>query len=530
MNPLRRHAARLCLGLIALLYVAAAWALTYGARSIQGDNFSRIANAFYVLYSRDPHLAAVGFVWNPLPSLLDLPLLVVLRPFGLALLAGPLQSALWSVANVALMARILRQIGVAGWPRPALVAVYALNPFVALYAANGMTEAAFMTAIFLLTSALFSWHATESPGALLMAGLACALAMGIRYEVFALVLIGAMAIALIWWERHWGDWPRLEGQLLAFLAPFLYVLLVWGLANWMFMGSPTFFLDGPSSNAAQTEQFRHPGSELWPLYRHLGPAISFALARCLLFMPGLIPLLVLAAGTLALRRRPTAAVVLFAPAAVLLFHVYYLYAGQSFGWLRYYCYSVPLGLWAAALVVAHGPPPSGARSRRRALAHRWITIPLVMATVALSVPTTLVGLVGPAWGRAEHGVLDDLVERATAAGAATRWSDEQAMAAYIDGLRLPRGSVALDTQDGFAIPMYSHAPAQFIVSSDHDYVGIVAALPLFHGYVLVPRSSLVVSPILSLYPGLRSNTARWARLQRRTGRWLLYRIAPSTDG
>src|SRR5690349_4617983 len=39
------------------------------------DSLSRTANAFYVLFSRDPHLAAVGFVWNPLPSLIQLPLL-----------------------------------------------------------------------------------------------------------------------------------------------------------------------------------------------------------------------------------------------------------------------------------------------------------------------------------------------------------------------------------------------------------------------------------------------------------------------
>ena len=40
------------------------------------DAMSRVANAYYVLFSRDPHLAAIGFVWNPLPSLATLPLLV----------------------------------------------------------------------------------------------------------------------------------------------------------------------------------------------------------------------------------------------------------------------------------------------------------------------------------------------------------------------------------------------------------------------------------------------------------------------
>ena len=36
------------------------------------DAFSRMANGFYILYSRDPHLAAVGFVWEPLQSIADM--------------------------------------------------------------------------------------------------------------------------------------------------------------------------------------------------------------------------------------------------------------------------------------------------------------------------------------------------------------------------------------------------------------------------------------------------------------------------
>ena len=39
------------------------------------DAMSRVVNAYYVLFSRDPHLPAIGFVWNPLPSLVLLPIL-----------------------------------------------------------------------------------------------------------------------------------------------------------------------------------------------------------------------------------------------------------------------------------------------------------------------------------------------------------------------------------------------------------------------------------------------------------------------
>src|SRR5688572_23128027 len=38
------------------------------------DAPNRVANAGFALHSRDPHLSAIGFVWNPLPSLVELPL------------------------------------------------------------------------------------------------------------------------------------------------------------------------------------------------------------------------------------------------------------------------------------------------------------------------------------------------------------------------------------------------------------------------------------------------------------------------
>jgi len=41
------------------------------------DSMSRVANGYYVVFSRDPHLAAIGFVWNPLPSLAAIPLLLL---------------------------------------------------------------------------------------------------------------------------------------------------------------------------------------------------------------------------------------------------------------------------------------------------------------------------------------------------------------------------------------------------------------------------------------------------------------------
>ena len=54
------------------IYLTIAVLLDLKYRTFDGDAFSRMANGFYILYSRDPHLAAVGFVWEPLQSIADM--------------------------------------------------------------------------------------------------------------------------------------------------------------------------------------------------------------------------------------------------------------------------------------------------------------------------------------------------------------------------------------------------------------------------------------------------------------------------
>ena len=59
-----------------------------------GDALARTALASYVIQGRQPHLAAIGFVWNPIPSVLEIPFVLLLHLFGLQQLAGPAVSAL----------------------------------------------------------------------------------------------------------------------------------------------------------------------------------------------------------------------------------------------------------------------------------------------------------------------------------------------------------------------------------------------------------------------------------------------------
>jgi len=57
------------------VYFAAAWYLTMVANVIYGDAWSRVELAAAASLQPHPHLAAIGFVWNPLPVFALLPLI-----------------------------------------------------------------------------------------------------------------------------------------------------------------------------------------------------------------------------------------------------------------------------------------------------------------------------------------------------------------------------------------------------------------------------------------------------------------------
>src|SRR4051812_6055128 len=74
--PLLRRDRLLFIGYASLYLAVGAW-LVLVRHLIVGDAAARVGQAWYVIASRDPHLAAVGFVWNPLPSILEIPLVAL---------------------------------------------------------------------------------------------------------------------------------------------------------------------------------------------------------------------------------------------------------------------------------------------------------------------------------------------------------------------------------------------------------------------------------------------------------------------
>src|SRR3954451_9653851 len=67
------HRGRLLFATVLACYLVVGAVLVFGFDSIMEDALSRVAAASSVWWSSDPKLAAIGYVWTPLPALLMIP-------------------------------------------------------------------------------------------------------------------------------------------------------------------------------------------------------------------------------------------------------------------------------------------------------------------------------------------------------------------------------------------------------------------------------------------------------------------------
>jgi hypothetical protein len=521
----RWHDAGLAMSLgLGSVYVAVgAWvSLVQGV--FIGDALSRTSMAMNVVLSRDPHLGAIGFVWNPLPALLQVPLVAVLTPFGLAYLAGPIMSAAFSAGTLWLLDRLLLLFELGPRRRLLLLGVYALNPLIVWYAVNGMSEAAF---IFFLVGATYHylrWTRGAGYPALISFALLSSGAFLVRYEAVALALAAIPALVLAFWAAGRLEPDRLEAVLLTFFTPVAYCVGVWVFFNWLFMGDPLYFQHGEYSNQAQTQSFRTDGSYLAGIVGSPGGALRYALERWGLLFPLGPVVVVLAVIRVVVRRDLTLLSLVLIALCVPLFHLFLLYSGSSFGWLRFFMYGLPFGIVLTGAVL-------------RATGQERFVWACAGALLLLSLPTSLFAMRQPELGREEWQITQHLLDPATApAPPGSTFRAERQIAAAVDAA--PDGTtVLMDSYDAFPVSVFSRHPSRLAVPSDRDFKTVLGAPWRSVSHVLVPRPECEPkSPcppqsdaVVTSYPSLWGSGEPWLELAGDFGGdygWRLYRVVP----
>lgn len=466
--PRRRRPTPLAItiALIFIGYVVAALWLRYGIGYTMVDAMSRAANARYMLFGRDAHLGALSFYWMPLPTVFQVPFLLVLEPFGASELASPLSTAACMTGAAWCLGRICRTIGLGRLWEVLLPLAFAINPVAVFYAANGMSEACLF-----LFLALSLWAFTRVAvqasmrNLVFLSGAVTGLALS-RYEALpAALAIAAGAVLVDLRRRRWRK-EALSTAALSFL-PMIWALMLWFIAQWVIVGSPFYFL----RVGAQTSSRSEKSDAILPAVGNVNAAYEYGLRWTMAHGPLLVlaPLLVLLAFHRAgwVRALTFAAAAGSFPAAT----IYLLVKGGTLGDPRYFTsalvFSAVLACWLGAL-----PGPRVARPVWRLLLVLALALSGIPATIALSdsretFATEEFRFFSRVSGRPAPGNGAGCPDAAYEFNCDTQW---RAVTDALDReLDRTGGRVLVDTRFTWHVPVYTRHPGSFIVNSDRDY-------------------------------------------------------------
>lgn len=524
-----------------LLYLAAGAWLSAGHGFLMGDALSRVSATQATLFSRDPHLSAIGFVFTPLTSLAQLPMVALAQWFpGVTTwgLSGVLMSALFMAGAVVMVFGIGTDRGAPLWLSGGVALVFALNPMVVFYGANGMSEAPFLFCLCWAMRRLLRWLRTDDANDLTAGGIALGLAYLTRYDALAPAAAAGALVFAVTYRRSRGESHRWHCAVMDFILvvlPVAAAFVVWAATSWLITGQAFQQFSSQYGNSSILQQSSSSATETTA-------ALQYSTAATLILGP-LLPLLVPIVGALAVRRRdPQVVVPLLLCGAVLAFQAFSYASGSTFAFLRFYVAAIPL---AAVLVLQVAPvrgfPPSRRPGRHAQTAapepdpmsgrHR---APAALGAPAIGMALTLALLAGAipltAWGMSSHAISvqeyslgavlfpdpDNASERrADERRIAATFATERRLANYLDALDLPRGAVLMDTVYGFAVVVASHRPDQFVVPSDRDFVKVLNR-PAERGvkYILaVPNTGRGTSDAVNRrYPTLYENGSGIATL------------------
>jgi hypothetical protein len=523
-----------------------------------GDGVSRVEIANRILFSRDPHLAAIGFLWGPVPELALLPL-VALKPLWPALvtqaLAGSIMSAVFMAGASAAFLGLCQDLRLPRGLTWALTAAFALDPVILVYASNGMSEAALLFFLLLVTRSLHRWLRTQSPGALVATGLYLALAYLTRYEACAAAVAVAVVVMVASFQRSRGPLSHRRGQALldGFVVglPFALAFLGWALICWVVTGVPFADISGVYGNGAQNVALGittpHSVSQVLVNVEQALPSV--------LGMEPFLPIVAIAVLVLAVRRRDWCSLGAVAPLGAVFGFMAYAYVTRDVSpQLRYLIVDIPFALVMAGVALAPAPrrtaseAPDSAQSQverapaqavpqaraRSALSGRLRLLSGVVAaamTVALGL-RTVVSVQDPTSDVAP--VFHALVSGTALPATTDPFAVDRKVSAYLDALRLPEGAVLMDDFLGFPIEIYSADPQQFVISSDTDFQQCLAD-PAANGveYVLIPSNTHlgVLDAINRSYPkayatgqGIGTLVRTFKDLSGFGTNWRLYRV------
>ena len=497
-----------------IAYAALADFMVIHVHYMNGDAYARVANAQYVIGTRYPHLGAIGFVWPPLPSLIDLPFLMLGKWFPFVVstaFAGSISAAMVGAGTIVLLNIALRRCGVIMPVRYLVLLVWLANPEVAVYSAQGMSEGMGLFFMVALGLVFMKWCDTQSARDLTILGIVAGLNSLVREESVMLSVVIGLGVLICSFGRR-VSWREIETRALLFGLPFGFLFGGWILAQAILLHDPFYFIHSIYGNGAQAGASNGFGDlELQDSKTLLG-SFGFVVKEAV----GLFPAAILLAALVFIRlpfarNRRAGIVVLLMGLPIPLVDAYELHIAQYSLQLRH---SLWIIAWAAVLGMYL------VWDLRRAN-HRLVPIVAAVAvTIAMGLSNfATFDLMNRNDQISQEYPLIQAIETNTSLSTsfAAVVSDEADYGHYlayaVAAADKDHGLIAMDTFGGFNIFLNAPDPKIYVVTSDYDFEAVASQPLVYHvEYFLVPRPSAngTLDRFNVLYPSLWSNGSGFA--------------------
>jgi hypothetical protein len=517
---------------------------------LYNDAYSRATHALLVLYSSDPHLGAIGFVWMPLPVFIEL-LWVAFYPIWPQVVssgfASTFTTALAGGATAALLLYTARRLGLSdrlGWVFALLVSA---NPMLFLYGSNGLVEG--FAAPFLIGAVcalILFWYSGQRR---YVTAAAMTLALGFasleKVVPYGAMLFTALVLGVLWRSDEnrnstpQGRWRAVEGVGILFLVPSLYVAALWIGANAVIMKDPLYFVTSEYANYAQTAMVGGRGLAEDVLAQSVA---GDALGTLRFVAERTAPFLIPGAFLLLLRvldgrfwKVNTLSLVLLLLSVPLILNVPTIYLNSSYGSLRYFIYPLFVAAGWGLYEVALSEHP------RRAAG-------LVLAGWIIAAPVIFLAMTNPVLGRQEHWEVealltgknaDDIVyvnQKGEETSFPNRLDDSVPVVDYLQEEIFPKDHkqiVAMDVFAGTAIVAQIHPEylRQFLVlTPDRRFESAVENPRKYNvSYLLIPRpyevpQDAIVRTHPKLWAGEEAGFELTKSFPDTTQEWRLYEV------
>jgi len=507
-------------------YITVGFLLDFHYGSFNGDAVARMANAFYILYSRDRHMAAVGFVWNPGTSIADfVPLLFykLWTPLASHMFAASLVSASCMAGAVYQLRCTLAEWGVARMPRLVLVAIFALNAMIIYYGGDGMSEGLYLFTLIATSRYLLRWLRHDDLHSLVYAASALGLCYLARNEAVApAVFAGALVFGVsyvrssaVGFRRAWSG----MADLVIFEIPFFFAFIGWAIVSYVITGSPFQQFTSVYGTASQLAVSGNvPVTLKGRILQDVHDVFYLAPA---------IPLIVIVALVLAWRRRDIG---ILAPITVvgggLAFSLAAYVDNKIDHWFRYFITAVPLEVILVGSFFATVPALVRLRTTTPAARPKgaWLGASIaVLMSLLLLLPssiTTIMGMANPKVGFEEREHLGYIFSNhptSSEASSSKSFPDVLKIANYFASKHLPNGQVIVDNFSG-CIPnviLASPNPAVWVIPNDRSFQRTLADPLVFHAHYILDVDPIgngrLTAPNIS-YPNLWSNGGGFAKV------------------